>query len=148
MINKEQLTMTGTIHIEKTFGCDGHIENYIYKNLVVTSGKIFTVSRMLNNTNAVMSYIGVGASPIVPSLSDTDLIAMIGVRGIMSSAVQHANVVTYSAAFLTGVSTGAISEAGIFNDPIAGSMLCRTVFPVVNKEPLDSINITWAITLA
>lgn len=43
----------------------------------------------------------------------------------------------------------AITEAGIFNHPVAGqakqTMLCRTVFSVVTKQPEDSLQITWSI---
>jgi hypothetical protein len=47
-----------------------------------------------------------------------------------------------------GVGTGAISEAGIFNASSGGTMLCRTVFPVVNKQASDTIAITWTITIS
>lgn len=43
----------------------------------------------------------------------------------------------------------AITEAGIFNHPTGlqakQTMLCRTVFSVVTKQPEDSLQITWSI---
>ena len=50
--------------------------------------------------------------------------------------------------FIAVVSTGAITEAGIFNALTAGTMLCRTTFPVVNKAAGDSIVITWVVTIS
>jgi hypothetical protein len=45
-----------------------------------------------------------------------------------------------------------ITEAGIFNAPsstgIAQTMLCRTVFSVVTKQPEDSLQITWSIAFS
>jgi hypothetical protein len=56
--------------------------------------------------------------------------------------------VTYIASFPAGTGTGAVVEAGVFNDPTAGTMLCRTVFAVVNKGADDAMSITWAITVS
>ena len=58
------------------------------------------------------------------------------------------NTVIYSAGFGLGVGTGAITEAGIFNAASSGTMLCRTVFSVINKGILDSMVITWTITIS
>ena len=44
--------------------------------------------------------------------------------------------------------TGAITEAGIFNASSSGTMLCRTVFSVVNKGASDSMTITWTVTVS
>ena len=77
------------------------------------------------------------------------------------------NTVTYASTFLptatggggTGTNaTAAIVEAGIFNESTAsgtsntdaavgGLMLCRTVFPVVNKGVDDTMTITWTVTI-
>lgn len=79
----------------------------------------------------------------------------------------NANTVTYTATFYpTSTGSGgsgtnlasALVEAGIFNDTYAsttygensqagGSMLCRTVFPVVNKGVDDTMTITWTVTI-
>jgi hypothetical protein len=52
------------------------------------------------------------------------------------------------ATFGAGVATGAITEAGVFNALTAGTMLCRTVFSVINKGALDTLVITWKVTVA
>jgi hypothetical protein len=56
--------------------------------------------------------------------------------------------VTYVATFPAGTGTGAVTEAGIFNASSSGTMLCRTVFPVVNKQSGDSMTITWTVTVS
>ena len=44
--------------------------------------------------------------------------------------------------------TGAITEAGLFNASSSGTMLCRTVFSVVNKGASDAMTITWTVTVS
>ncbi len=56
-------------------------------------------------------------------------------------------VTTYTATFPPGVGTGALVEAGIFNDPAVGTMLSRVVYPVVNKGAADTMSVTWTVTV-
>ena len=37
---------------------------------------------------------------------------------------------------------------GIFNDDETGTMLCRTVFAVVNKAANDTLSVTWTVTIS
>jgi hypothetical protein len=54
--------------------------------------------------------------------------------------------VTYVATFAAGTGTAAITEAAILIASSGGTMLCRTVFAVVNKGASDSMTITWVVT--
>lgn len=116
------------------------------KNLVVASGKGYIAQRMTANTTAVMSHMAVGSANVAPTTSDTALGSEI-TRVALGSANVTNNVITYVSTFGAGVGTGAITEAGIFNDPSAGTMLCRTRFDVVNKGNADIIVITWNVTV-
>ncbi len=69
-------------------------------------------------------------------------------RVALSSSSVLNNTITYTATFPAGTGDGAITEAGIFNASTAGTMLCRTVFPIVNKGSGDQITITWVITVS
>lgn len=55
---------------------------------------------------------------------------------------------TYTATFGAGIAFGAWTEAGLFTAASAGIMLSRTVFPVITKGPLDSITVTWTLTIS
>jgi len=55
---------------------------------------------------------------------------------------------TYVATFGAGTGTGAVTEAGLFNAASGGTMLCRTVFPVVNKQSGDSMTVSWVVTVS
>ena len=144
----EQLKMVGELTIVKTDSTGKIIDKRHVPNLVVTTGKEFIVSRMLGTASAVMSHMGVGTGVVSPLAADTALGTALGARVALSSSTQTSNVVTYVATFGAGVSTGAITEAGIFNALTSSTMLCRTNFPVVNKEAGDSIAITWVVTIS
>jgi hypothetical protein len=113
--------------------------------LIVTTGKNYITNRMANAADAVMSHIAVGTSATAAALADTTLVAEIA-RAANSSAIVTANIITYSATFEVGVGTGAITEAGIFNNAVAGTMLARTTFAVINKTAGDVIIFNWAVT--
>lgn len=150
MLN-EKLTVTGQVCIQ-IFDAQGELKDTRnIKNLVVTAGKTFIASSMLKTTNspAAMTYMGLGTGTTAAAAGDTALQAPIaGSRVTFSSATSAANVVTYVASFPAGTGTGAVTEAGIFNDPTTGTMLCRTVFSVVNKGANDAMSITWQITVS
>jgi len=119
-------------------------------NLVVTAGKSVIASRMAGNTSALMSRMGVGTSSTTAVVGDTTLGAAIAAGNVaLDSTTVTANAITYVATFPAGTGTGAVVEAGIFNGfPGVGSMLCRTVFSVVNKGVGDVIVITWVVSVS
>jgi len=69
-------------------------------------------------------------------------------RNALTSTTVTDNAVAYVASFAAGEGTGAITEAGIFNASSGGTLLCRTVFSVVNKGASDSMTITWTVTIS
>lgn len=146
MIN-EQIKVTGDVVVE-IVGPTGEVKDRReIKNLVVTTGKQFIASRMLGTSATVMSHMSVGSINNAAVNGDAALGGEIGRVALSSSSVSGA-VVTYSATFPAGTGTGAVVEAGIFNASSAGTMLCRTVFAVVNKGADDAMNISWAITVS
>ena len=116
-------------------------------NLVVTAGKGYVASRMKDATATAMSHIAIGSGSTAAAASDTALGNQLGRVALTSTAVSAA-VVTYTATFGAGTGTGAVTEAGILNASSGGTMLCRTVFSVVNKGASDSMTITWTVTVS
>ena len=115
------------------------------KNLVVTAGKQFIASRMVGTSANVMSHMALGAGTTAAAVGDTALGSELG-RVALTTATASGAVVTYTATFGPTVATGAVTEAGVLNAASAGTLLCRTVFAVVNKGADDAMAITWAIT--
>ena len=146
---EELVKVTGSLRIN-VFGSDGSIkDSREVHNLVVTSGKTFIASRMVGTSSNVMSHMELGTGTTAAAVGDTALESVISAsRTALSSGTSSTNVVTYVASFPAGTGTGAVTEAGIFNASSGGTMLCRTVFSVVNKGADDAMSITWTITVS
>ena len=146
---KDDLKISGELSIIVT-DKNGHIKQSMkVPNLVVTTGKQYIASRMAGTTTAVMSHMAIGSGTASANANNTALGNELGRAGSPLFSFQASgNTITATATFVEGVGTGAISEAGIFNASSGGTMLCRTVFPVVNKQASDTIAITWTITIS
>jgi len=117
------------------------------KNLVVTVGKTYLASRAVGTASNIMSHMAIGTGTATPAVGDSTLGTEAG-RVTLASGTNSANAITYTATFPAGTGTGAITEAAILNALSAGTMLCRTTFPVVNKAAGDSIAVTWTVTIS
>jgi hypothetical protein len=143
----DMLKATGMVHVER-INADGKVvEQFDVKNLVVTTGKNFIASRMVGTSDPVMSHMAIGTGTVAPGASDIALGTQVGRVSLSGSSALN-NSITYTATFPAGTGTGAITEAGIFNASSGGSMLCRTTFPVVNKQAGDTIAVTWVVTVS
>ena len=116
-------------------------------NLVVTDGKEYVASRMKDATATAMSHMAIGTGSTAAAASDSALGNEAGRVSLTSTTVTN-NEVAYVATFGAGTGTGAITEAGILNASSSGTLLCRTVFSVVNKGAADSMTITWTVTVS
>ncbi len=116
-------------------------------NLVVTAGKGFVASRMKDATTTAMTHMAIGTGSTAAAASNTALESQSARTTLTSTTVSGADV-TYVDTFPAGTGTGAITEAGLFNASSSGTMLCRTVFSVVNKGASDSMTITWTVTVS
>ena len=119
-------------------------------NLVVTAGKGYVASRMKSDVSggsAIMSHMAIGSGSTSAAAGDTALGSQLGRVALTSTGISGA-VLTYTASFAAGTGTGAVTEAGLFNASSSGTMLCRTVFSVVNKGSSDSMTITWTVTVS
>ena len=142
----DTIKMTGDLKIVLT-DADGQIKHeQEIKNLVVTTGKNFIASRMKDGTADVMSHMAVGSGTTAAAVGDTTLGTELG-RVALTSTTVTTNNVAYVATFPAGTGTGAVTEAGLFSAVSAGTLLCRTVFSVINKGAADTLGITWTVTV-
>ena len=147
---QEELKATGEVQIQLLDASGKVKETHKVKNLVVSVGKTYIAARMQGTSvPAVMSHMSIGTGTATPAVANTTLGVEAG-RVALASFSSSSNQVTATATFPAGTGTGAITEAGIFNasGAGAGTMLCRTTFPVVNKAAGDSIAITWVVTVS
>ena len=122
-------------------------DSRVIHNLVVNSGLTFICSRMGATSAGVMSHMALGSGTTAASSGQTDLVSILGSREALDSTSASSNTITYVSSFEAGEGTGAVTEAGVFNAASSGTMLCRTVFAVVNKAADDTMSVTWTITL-
>jgi len=143
---QENLKVTGAVAI-RVFDKTGALkQEQNIKNLVVTDGKEFIASAMVGSPTQ-MSHMAVGSGAVAAAAGNATLGSELGRVALDSDTVSGA-VVTYVASFPAGTGTGGITEAGVFNAASGGTMLCRTVFAVVNKGADDAMSITWQITVS
>ena len=116
-------------------------------NLVVTAGKGYVASRIKDASATAMSHMAIGSGSTAAAAGNTALGSELGRVSLTSTNVSGA-VVTYVATFAAGTGTGAVTEAALLNASSSGTMLCRTVFSVVNKGSADSMTITWTVTVS
>jgi len=114
-------------------------------NLVVTTGKGYVASRMKDATATAMSHMAIGTGSTAAAVGDTALGGESARVALTSTTVSGADI-TYVATFGAGTGTAAITEAAVLNANSSGTMLCRTVFAVVNKGASDSMSVTWTVT--
>jgi hypothetical protein len=144
----DALSLTGELII-KLIRADGSEEITHVKNLVVTVGKTIVAERMLAAPaiNAV-SHVALGTGPNPATAADTTLmIELVGSRFALDTITRVGTKVTYAKQYGPGVGTGSLVEAGLFNAAVAGDMMARTTFSVINKGALDTIQVIWNVTV-
>lgn len=150
MIN-DKIKATGLVSFVLTDE-NGNVKLQQEKNLVVDSGLAYIASRMVGVAKNVMSHMAVGTGTTAAADAQTALVTESARVALTSTTIVTTTVasdsVQYVATFNPGTATAAITEAGIFNAASAGDMLCRTKFDVINKGALDTLTITWKVTVA
>jgi hypothetical protein len=114
------------------------LEQRVFPNLVVTTGRNYITSRMKDAVATPMTHLSIGNTNTAPAITDTTLYGELG-----RSALTSTTVTTNS---ITGVGTGSLVEAGIFNAASAGTMLARCTYGTVTKTAGDTVIISWTIS--
>lgn len=148
---KDNIKTNGTLTLVLTDE-NGNVKQQDEHNLVVSSGLAYIASRMKDATATAMSHMAVGAGTVAAAPGNNALGSELGRVTLTSSTIVTTSVtndaIQYVATFGAGTGTGAVTEAGILNAASAGTLLCRTVFAVINKGALDTLTITWKVTVA
>jgi len=143
MLN-DKLSLTGAL----TVSLNGEVVRDI-RNLVVTSGKELVAANLQGGTVTPLTHMGVGSGTLAAAAADVGLGTQIDRNALSTSGgIVSGAVVTYECTWLPGDGTGALTEAGLFSAAVAGTMLARTVFPVVNKGADDTVTIVWDVTIS
>jgi len=120
-------------------------------NVVCTNGKEYLAS-FLNSAAAgastfTMQYIGIGTDATEEAAGNTALgVEASRQTGIVSYVSNQ--IYQVKATFAAGSGTGAISEYGLFSSNTAGTMLSRDTESVINKGALDTLTVTYQLTIS
>lgn len=116
-------------------------------NLVVTTG-LNHIAQRLGSSVTAMSHLAVGDNGASSELNMSALLGTELERVALSSTTVANNTVAYSATVGAGFSlTRTIREAGIFNDGVAGDMLCRFICSGFDLSPGEFALVEWAVTM-
>ena len=150
MDKKDTVALTGQL----TISINGEIVKTV-KNLVVTAGKNWVASRMNAASAGVMTHMAIGTGTTAAAVGQTALVTEVARVALTTSGGSVSNnVLTYTATIpadtpdVTAPATAAITEAAVLNAASSGTKLCRTVFTAVNKGELDTMTISWDVTIS
>lgn len=150
MIN-ENIRVCGVVHAT-LIDEHGNVKQQDSRNMVVGTGLAYIASRMKDTTANVVSHVAAGTNTGAATLGQTALLSETGRAALSSTTIVTTTTTNDSVQYVgtigPGVATSAITELGLFNAASEGTMVARTVFPVINKGALDSLVVTWKITIA
>lgn len=119
-------------------------ERFVH-NTVTTAGKNGIADQILASPGlAKMGWMAVGTGTPGATLLGAEI-----ARVAFTSKTRNTNVITSVGDFPAGTGTGAITEAGTFNIVTANTvdMWMSASFSVINKGTLDSLSVTWTLTI-
>lgn len=147
MNNEIKLPIRGDIEFVLR-GPDGQIKDkWEIRNTITTAGKTALATWLATGTQSTkfMPYIGIGEGTTGAAVGDTALESeLVRQAGTITSAT---NVYTNTTTFAAGTGTGAVTEAGLLSASESGTLFARQVFTAKNKGALDTLDVTWNITL-
>ena len=143
---QSNIALNGILTITKYNSKKEIISETTVPNLVVTVGKNHIAQRLYTNSESLMSHMGIGSNNTTSALTNTTLGTQLA-RAVLTTVSVSGSNVTFASTFGAGIGTGSITEAGIFNASTAGTMLCRTTFPVITKSSSDTIAIAWTVSV-
>lgn len=144
----DQISPKDNVRIE-LFGPDGKKKGDLTThNLVTTVGKNAIASRLASSPgSAVPTHMAVGTGVTAANVADTTLDTEID-RNALTSNTATTNVLTVVGDWAAGDGTGAITEAGVLSASSGGTLFVRAVFSAINKAALDTLRITWTLTVS
>ena len=115
-------------------------------NTVTTAGKNGVADQILLAPTLVkMGWMAIGTGSPAATLLGAEV-----ARVAFTSKTRSGAIVTVVGDYAAGTGTGAITEAGTFDVVTANTvnMWMSASFAVINKGALDTLSITWTLTVA
>lgn len=129
----------------RLLGSDGEIKNETrIHNAVTTAGKNGIADQLLDSPSLTkLGWMAIGTGTPSGTALGTEIS-----RVAFTSKNRSGDVVIMVGNWAAGVGTGAITEAGTFDQgTIGGNMWMSANFAVINKLAADTLQITWTLTV-
>ena len=127
---------------------DGKEEVFEFENTLTELGEAMIADALSDQGVTPVSHMAVGTGT-GQDAADTTLANELH-REALDSKTQgtggNDNDVNWIATFAAAHGTGAITEAGLFNDATVGTMFSVTSFAVINKGAADILIFSWTLT--
>jgi hypothetical protein len=119
-------------------------ERFVH-NTVTTAGRNGVADQILAAPTLVkMGWMAIGTGTPSGTALGSELD-----RNAFTSKTRLSNVVTVVGDWAAGDGTGAITEAGTFDQSsLGGNMWMSASFSVINKAAADTLSITWTLTIS
>lgn len=152
MVNPNAIVVRGDWHLVLRDE-NGNVKarRWVPCNVVVDEGKAHLANHLATASAAYpMSYLGIGTGTTAESASQTGLTTEVGTRVNGTKSNPSGAIYRVVGTFAAGNGTGAITEAGLFNQSASSgdTMLNRKLFSAINKGANDSLEITMEITFS
>ena len=128
---------------------DGTIEEFDFKNLVVTYGLNLMAKYLSGGTvSTPVNHIAVGTGTTPPSSTNTALGVEVSRKqaSVAQGVGADAHKVTFQATWAAGQLNNSFTEAGLFDAATAGNMFSRVTFAAVPVSSADTLIATWVIS--
>ncbi len=151
-MEKDKATLRGKFHIA-LFREGQMIEEREAYNTVTAGGKALMSGLILTDIAASLTacdYLAVGTGTTAPSTAQTALVGE-KYRNASTGSQQTTTVPNDTARLTCSIAitaTNTMSEAGVFNDTAAGTMLARTTYSAISVNSGDTLNIGYDVTIA
>lgn len=130
---KDGIKLTGKVSIKKYNKDKELVQQVDVPNLVVTSGKEFIASRIIEDTAETMGYMAIGDDESTVVAGQSSLINEVQRVAVTTATRAGANI-TFTATFGTGVAAD-IKEAGVFNVSSSGGIGGFDADAIVQNTP-------------
>ena len=139
-----KLTINSNFYLEMRDEFGNIKEEREVHNTVTTAGKAGVADQILASPTLVkMGWMAIGTGSPAANALGTELD-----RNAFTSKTRGTNIITVVGNWEAGDGTGAITEAGTFDQvSIGGNMWMSATFAVVNKGANDTLQITWTLTI-
>ena len=142
-------------HFEVEHRRDGElIDRREIRNLVVTAGKGLAAG-LLIGTGTAPSHLAIGTGATAAAAGDTALQAEITTNGGQRASATRTQVTTtvtndtaQYAVTWTFTGSFAVTECGVLNNSVGGTLLARQVFAAINVVSGDTLSITYKVAVS